>query len=49
MKKFSFFHPANGSKSDETLKNIQSQEQAERPAGAPQAKTWNGNGESNLL
>jgi len=49
MKKFSFFHPNNGSKPDETLKNIQPQEQPGSPAGATEGKTGEGNGEANLL
>ena len=49
MKKFSFFHPNNGSKPEEMQKNIQSQEPSGSPVGAPQAKTRQGNGESNLL
>jgi len=43
MKKFSFFHPNNGSKPDETLKNIQSQEQPGSPGRAPKTRTLNHN------
>ena len=49
MNKFSFFHPANGSKPEETPKNIQSREPSGSPVGAPKGKTGQGNGESNLL
>ncbi|MFA7159206.1 MAG: site-specific integrase [Kiritimatiellia bacterium] len=49
MKKFTFFHPNNGSKSGETLKNIPPQEQVGRPEGAPEGKTGDGKGKPNLL
>jgi hypothetical protein len=49
MKKFSFFHTNNGSKPEEMLKNIPSQEQPGSPVGAPEGKTGEGDGGSNLL
>jgi len=38
MKKFSFFHPNNSSRSDETLKNIQSHEPSGSPGRAPKTE-----------